>query len=108
MRKFQSVHMNEFQIKATHFCVLRTTRTSHMLALRICGHHKHTFTCDLHVKADCLTSLQVFEDPSKLEIKHQIFKCLIGVTTKLHPSQATRLYVIQLYSTVWAQMRLSQ
>ena len=48
----------------------------------------NTFLCDLHVKADCLTSLQIFADPNKLEIKHQIFKCLIGVTTKLHPSQA--------------------
>ena len=78
MRKFQSVHMNDFQIKAMHFCVLRTTRTTNMPVLRICGHHKHTFSCDLHVKADCLTSLQIFADPNKLEIKHQILKCLYG------------------------------
>lgn len=46
-----------------------------MPALRICGHHKYTFPCDLHVKADCLTSLQLFADPNKLEIKQLIFKC---------------------------------
>lgn len=109
MTQFQSEHMNYSRIKAMHFCLFRTTHITHMPALRIYSPCKYPFLCDLRVKADCSTSLQIFAYPNKLEIKHQIFKYFHRSKYKSAPiSGHTVICYTATDLTVWVPMRLSQ
>ena len=94
MRKFQSVHMNDFQIKAMHFCVLRTTRTTHMPVFRICGHHKHISVWSprkgwlFNISSDICRPKQTWNQTSNLQMFNWSHY-------KIAPISGTWLYVIQ-------------